>query len=209
MRLVARMFAVALLAAGAVAGPAAVAANASGSVTIDWVSDISSSSRTYPCTGTDTYNGSNGWYVAYVSNGCHNRVWLHGDLNGDGASYCVNPGAITYGAIGSYEQILVSGTQTACDYGVQGQVQWIGEAGEQTQPFQCIDGATLTGPSPLLISWIDNPCQVRIWIHDPNGNAIQCVNPHSTYTTTAIQFGDGPVEFQITANQAPCSAGNP
>jgi hypothetical protein len=143
-------------------------------------------------------------------------VWLHGTTSGGGAAYCVNPGAIAYGAIGTYKQAQFSGTsQLPCDYGVQGKSAWVGPGGVVYQNFECVDGFTESNGginplgSTLLISGIYNPCQTRIWMHDANGNAVACVDPHSTYYTTAEQLGEGPVEFQITFNQAPCSAGNP
>ena len=197
------IFAAALLAAGLTAGPA-VAANASAGVTVTWVTDLGTYSHTYSCSGTETHDG---WDVAYVSNGCGGRVWLHGQTNGGGASYCVSPGAITYG-IGSYEELLVSGNKLPCDSGVEGTVAWQGPQSLFDQTYVCSDGYT-DNESPYLVGVVVNPCQSRIWIHGSSGNAIQCVSPHTKYSTTAKQFSLGPVEFQITANQAPCSAGNP
>jgi hypothetical protein len=198
MRLAARIFAAGLLAFGLGLGPA-VAASASSGVTVTWVTYTGSYSHTYSCSGTATYYG---WDVSYVSNGCGDRVWLHAQENGGGAAYCVNPGAQAYGAIGNYEQIFISTNPLPCDYGVKGQVAWEGQT-SFVQTFVCSDGYT-NNQSPQLVGAVYNPCQVRIWVHDSRGNAIQCVTPHSTYQMTAQQFTEGPVQFQISYNQAPC-----
>lgn len=204
MRFATRIFAAGLLAIGVSAGPA-VAASASSGVTVTWVTLYGSHTQTYSCSGTQTYNG---WDVAYVSNGCGGRVWLHAQTNGGGATYCVNPGAIAYGAIGNYEQILVSGTQAECDAGAEDQVQWSDGA---ITPYSCVDGFTANDYNPVAGGWayilkLTNNCNVRVWLHDnPAGTgAIACVSPHAIYTSGSQPQG---VQFQMTANQAPCSAG--
>jgi hypothetical protein len=207
------MIAVALLAAGAVAGPA-VAANASSGVTIEWVTDYGGATRTYPCTGTDTYNGTSGWYVAYVSNGCGDRVWLHAELGGGGASYCVNPGAVAYGFTASYEQILASATTGACDSSANVSVQWSDGENFNTTLYKCVDGSWATDYSTPFGFYeyandITNKCNVRVWLHQDatGGGASYCISPgQEVYEPTAgsvTQFD----QVLISSNQAPCSAG--
>jgi hypothetical protein len=198
VRLIARMFAVAILAGGAVAGPAA-AASASASVTVEWVSDTGTYTHTYPCSGTATHGG---WYVDYVNSGCGDRVWLHGTLSGGGASYCINPRAEAYGFSVAYEQVQFSGTAaTACDAGTEFKVVWVTQTpfGES---YPCVDGYTATADAYVLD--VQNSCNTRIWIHanpDGSGGAVACISPGGTW--------DGPegTQVQVTANQAPCSAG--
>lgn len=200
MRLIARMFAVAILAGGAFAGPVA-AASASASVTVEWVSDTGTYTHTYPCSGTATYSG---WYVDYVSNGCGDRVWLHQTLSGGGSNpYCVNPGAEAYGFSGDYEQVQFSGTAvTACDAGTKFTVAWTLEE-PWVEQYDCADGYTVsTGGSVLTVV---NKCNTRIWVHenpDGSGGAVACVSPGVTWGDD----GKG-LQVQVTANQAPCSAG--
>jgi hypothetical protein len=158
--------------------------------------------------------------VTYVSNGCGDRVWLHGTITGGGATYCVNPGAIAYGFSGDFQQAEFSGTsQLPCDYNsngtpYEGKVEWVNPAlSVVVEPIPCIQGYTSPdgsgGFGDNLVEEIVNSCNTRIWVHDSGGNAIYCVSPYSAYGTTVQQYGLGPVELQVTANQAPCAAGNP
>jgi hypothetical protein len=200
VRLIARMFAVAILAGGAVAGPVA-AASASTSVTVEWVSDTGTYTQTYACSGTATHSG---WYVDYVSNGCGDRVWLHQTLSGGGSNpYCINPGAEAYGLSHDYEQVQFSGTAaTACDAGTDFQVGWVTQTG-WVEPYSCVDGYTVSASAYVLT--VQNNCNTRIWIHvNPDGSdgAVACVSPNTTWSGNELG-----TQVQVTANQAPCSAG--
>jgi hypothetical protein len=219
VRFATRLAVAGLFAIGVALGPA-IAASASSSVTVQWVSDIGTYSQTYSCSGTATHEADGlTWYVDYVSNGCGDRVWLHANTDGSGASYCINPGAVAYGAIGSYRQAQFSGTATsACDAGTDTQVTWSDYA---STPYSCVDGFTATDYN--VNTWegileIINRCNTRIWVHEgPDGKGdAWCVdpaaggNPNDPTVWSEPGAGDTPdTQFQITANQAPCAAGNP
>lgn len=221
MRFVLRIIAAGLLAIGLALGPA-VAASASSGVTVTWVTLYGSHTQTYSCSGTQTYSG---WDVAYVSNGCGGRVWLHGTTSGGGAAYCVNPGAIAYGAIGGYKQFLVSGNPVACDANVQLSPGWVDSPILPTALVGttaiCVDGQPYNlyyDGQPFPGYWwlfqIVNKCNTRIWIHgnsNGSGNSY-CISPGATYTWenangNSWNGGNGGEQFVVSGNQAPCSAG--
>lgn len=209
MRLIARMFAVAILAAGAVAGPVA-AASASPTVTVEWVSDIGTYTQTYSCSGTATHQADGlTWYVDYVNSGCSDRVWLHGTLSGGGASYCINPGAEAYG-LGDYQQVqLGTANGAACDAGVEFKVVWVTQE-PFDESYSCVDGYTASAGAYVFDVY--NNCNTRMWIHvnpDGSGGAVACISPGAAWE--AGEEGQNNDELgtqvQVTANQAPCSAG--
>ena len=66
------------------------------------------------------------YYLLYLTNSCNTRIWVHQYQNGDGASYCISPGArydATTGAGFTWEQayggeqILISSNQSPCSAG--------------------------------------------------------------------------------------------
>jgi hypothetical protein len=203
MRFSGRLFAAGLLAAGVVAAVPAAAANASASVTVEWVSDIGAYTHTFSCSGTATHQQSGlSWYVTYVSNGCGDRVWLHGTIGGGGATYCVNPGAIAYGFSGDFQQVeLGTANGAACDAGAEFKVVWVTQTPFE-ESYPCVDGYTATADAYVLD--VQNSCNTRIWIHanpDGSGGAVACISPGGTWG------GPEGTQVQVTANQAPCSAG--
>jgi hypothetical protein len=210
MRIVSRVFAAGLITVGLALLPPAAAANAGTTYTVIWInSESATSTFTYSCSaGAQTYYGEN---VDQVSNGCSDRVWIHEDTNGDGTPYCINPGALAYAfsTTVDFTQVEPSGSSTSpCDAGAELEAEWIGEPGGTYQSYPCSDGyATSYGGEEPLVAWVDNTCNTRVWVHNPSGVALACVSPYSTFTTSAVQFGDSPVEIQISGNQAPCSAG--
>jgi len=173
---------------------------------VTWINYYGAASTfTYPCSGTHTYYGES---IIHVSNGCGNRVWLHGTTTGGGASYCVNPGALAYGFTTIYEQILVSAAGAACDAGVQAKVEWTDYSVTQAA---CVDGATYTDYSVVGGTYqgvlnLNNLCNVRIWIHEnPNGSGdAWCVSP-GAFVSPNVNVPD--TQIYISGNQAPCSAG--
>jgi hypothetical protein len=218
MRFVARILAAGLLAAGLAPVMPAVTASASSGITIEYVTYTGTDWATYGCeSGNHTYNGTSGYYVAYVSNGCGYRLWLHGTLSGGGASYCVNPWALAYGISGSYEQFQAGTNPYDCDSGTQMSVTWSDYDGKQyytTSPYYCHDGDhyNLWNGSDSRYYQVDtvtNTCNVRIWLHenpDGSGNAY-CISPNTTVGIYPGQVGPFYEQFQISGNQAPCSAG--
>ncbi len=205
-RAIASIFAAGLIAAGLTAVPA-VSASAAASVSATWVSSYSSNTLSYSCTAgaTHTYYSEN---IAYVHSGCGTRVWLHQYTDGSGASYCINPGATAYGFARAFDQLQVTSNALACDNTSFANVAWDGD----WTNYNCIDGAWHTEYDPglyyLHVSDINNHCNVRIWLHaNPNGSGNSlCVNPGATLSHVNILNGIF-MQFQISGNQAPCSAG--
>jgi hypothetical protein len=224
MRVVARIFAAALLTAGLACVMPPVAASASAGVTVTWIDAYGATDTfTYACSGTQTYYGED---IVDITNGCGYRVWAHQYTDGSGASYCVNPGALAYGFTADFEQILVSENGAACDAGAESTVGWGNAINyntvEDVTQASCVDGATYTdylfsstGSSYLGVEDLPDACNTRIWIHensDGSGDAF-CVSPGESVNSLSPPYGNWANEYglgeqiQVTANQAPCSAG--
>jgi hypothetical protein len=218
MRAILLRSAAALLAVGMAVGMPAAIANAASGYTVTWInSEDATTTMTYACSaGIQTYYGEN---VLEVSgNGCGDRIWMHQYTDGDGNSYCINPGAITYGfsaKYGDFEQVEPTGNQADCDANTEMYTLWNNE-GSDTDSY-CIDGYTTTDPyhgpggGSFYIMQLYDTCNVRIWIHNLSGGAVACVSP-AGYGSAASSYTNIPVtapaqQFQISGNQAPCSAG--
>ena len=194
-----------LVAVGFTVAPT-LSADAAQSVSVTWVTAVSSQTLTYNCSaGTHTYSGD---WVNHASNGCSTRVWFHQYANGSGSSYCLNPGAITYGFGGTYTQILVTNNTAACDAGSDVYPSWDGDSTQYT----CVQGATHTlydqTGTPIWLVSVKNSCNTRVWLHqNTNGSGGSlCVNPNGSWTLTNY-YGTYYYQLQISGNQAPCSAG--
>jgi hypothetical protein len=218
MRVVSRVLAAALIAAGLALLPAA-AANAGTSYTVEWITpDMVVVSATYSCSGgaqTDL-----GYAVEYVSNGCSDRVWLHEDTSGGGGTYCINPGAEVYGFgidelyFGyGFEQVEPTNNGAACDAGVTFGIAW---ADGSSGPYECVDGYNVYDGSASGYAYVlavTNTCNTRIWIHlsyTATSAAVACISPGSTWNYGTNGQNDGTLggSVLVTANQAPCAAGD-
>jgi hypothetical protein len=211
MRFAARIFAGGILAAGMVAVPA-VAANAVPSYTVTWVSTYGSNSQTYSCSGGAQI--SPGDNVSKVSNGCGGRIWLHQYYSepgnaGYGNSYCINPGAVAYGfspQYGDMTQVQPTVNAATCDSGTVVWVQW---TNGESQRYSCVEGFWTTSLPDAVLS-LTNTCNTRIWVHENagGGGITACVSPAHYPGNTFDNNAVPPMaQFQISYNQAPCSAG--
>jgi hypothetical protein len=214
MRFAARVLAGGLLAAGLVAVPAA-AANAGTTYTVIWIDSYGSMTQTYSCSaGAQVQPGMN---VDKITSGCADRIWLHQGYSepgnvGTGNSYCVNPTAEAYAMSTTidFQQVLPTANPLDCDSTVEIAPKWDSGA---DPPEYCFDGHTFTdvsygatGETYYFIIKMTNLCNVRIWIHDVAGDALACVDPNGgTYTWNGVS--DNAVQYQMSGNQAPCSAG--
>jgi hypothetical protein len=226
MRFVSRVLAAALLAVALIGVLPAVMASAATTYTVIWISPESTTTTiTYACSaGIQTYYGEN--VDEIKNNGCSDRVWMHQYTDGDGNSYCVNPGAITYGfsyKYGDFAQVEPTTNPFDCDNTTKFGFEW--SAGGILNPGSssvlysyCQDGYTDTNPDPLgyggydTLLAVDNTCNTRIWVHELNGTALACVSPvgyapANGWDNTGGTGGIPAQQYQVTANQAPCSAG--
>lgn len=166
-------------------------------ITVRWADG---QTKGYSCTTGSTTEG--GYPVTFVDNLCPNRMWVHQDTNGGGASYCVNPGAQAYdqpatrnGTLeynGNYFlQASYSTTNSSlpCDSGALTGVLW---SDGSAPSFECFDTFTaidpnVTPPVPGT-GWVfelKNNCNVRIWLHEKNdgksppggSGASYCISP--------------------------------
>jgi hypothetical protein len=214
MHITSRLFVAALLAVGLVGVLPAVTASAATTYKVTWIdSEDAVTTMTYACSGgIQTYYGENVLEVS--ANGCGDRIWMHQYTDGDGNSYCINPNAITYGfsnTYGDFEQVEPTGNQADCDATTEIDPIWSSD--DDIQEY-CIDGHTFRvyigyGEYAFVLK-IVNLCNVRIWIHDSAGDALACVSPGgyppaSTYVWNGVS--QNATEYQISGNQAPCSAG--
>jgi hypothetical protein len=231
MRFWARIFAVVSLLVGVTAAVPAVTAHASADFTVGWTLYQGSGTvqYTYSCSGGAVADGGDA--VVYVSNGCSDRVWLHEYTDGSGNSYCVNPGAVSYASPGDggvpiggplgFEQAEPTGNSSACDAGSSVAVNWVdtdtnNESWYQDSSYSCVDGQTHTAYDPnnggdwyYDVDSITNNCNVRVWLHanlNGSGNAV-CIDPGAFLGIWPGEVGPLYFQVQITANQAPCSAG--
>lgn len=191
-----------LIVAGTVALPA-TSATAGSSVQVTFVSPGESHTFSYSCTNsTHTYGGDE---INSVSNGCGTRVWLHGNLNGSGAAYCINPGAIAYNFGTGFVQFQITTNGAACDAGHDVIAAW---EGAYTN-YDCVDGSTHIESQDgydEFLSEIDNDCNVRVWIHensDGSGAAV-CISPGEVLTDINLDFDVEFYQFQVSANQDSC-----
>jgi hypothetical protein len=220
MRFTARVLAGGLLAAGLVAVPAA-AANAATTYTVIWIDSYGTSTQTYSCSaGAQVQPGMN---VDKITSGCADRIWLHQGYSepgnvGTGNSYCVNPTAEAYAMSTTidFQQVLPTANPFDCDYTTKFGFEWSGggvvNPGSSSLTYSyCEDGYTDTNPDPLgpggydVLLAIANSCNTRIWVHELNGNALACISPGGGWDNPA--GGIPAQEYQVSGNQAPCSAG--
>jgi hypothetical protein len=73
----------------------------------------------YNCVDGSTATAYSSQYQSYedvdgIANACNVRIWLHGNVDGSGGSYCVSPGANVQGIFDPsqlpYLQVSISGT---------------------------------------------------------------------------------------------------
>ena len=188
-------------------------ADAASSVVSYWgTTHYEDSGGQYACGSTWIINqGTN--KVDEVYNPCNTRVWVHYYNNGSGEvqQYCVNPnGGLAYGiplvwssAVTSTNIQLTSNT-SPCYAGVTASISWenpnLSYAGQSPA---CSSGATFTR-SGYEVGGIANNCDFRIWLHGPDNSSL-CVYPGGSN----FPGYDSPyTELQMTAAQAPCSAGS-
>lgn len=156
--------------------------------------------------------------VDEIYNPCNTRMWVHYYYGSTYAEICVNPGGglaysvpfLTAWKSGDTADIQLSGNTSPCLANTLGlQVTW--SDGTRDQDYCGI--AESTSSSANWITAAINSCDTRVWLHiDNSGKGVTiCLdnynsgaeNSYYLNPTSATTF----FQYQLTLNQAPCSAG--
>jgi hypothetical protein len=220
-----------MLALAAVAAVPAVRAQAASSP-VAWVGTSSSHSEN-PDWGV-IGGGPTPWTCSYswqtekvaepileIYNPCSTRMWVH-YYNYDSASYssyCVNPGGgLAYNepffsswSSGDSADIQLTSNSDPCLWPAKGlSVSWSDGTRDQ-------DYCGLAETTSSSVNWIEaatNGCDTRVWLHVTSSGstgATLCLDNYNggaenTYTLNPASSTTF-FQYQVTLNQAPCSAG--